>query len=140
MILLLDNYDSFTWNVWQALAGLGATVDVVRNDAATADELLARAPAGIVLSPGPGRPAQAGVMPELLRRAPRALPILGVCLGHQALVECHGGELERDPVPVHGRASQLQHAGRGLLEDLPSRPAAPPRCARGARACPRASK
>ena len=120
MILLVDNYDSFTWNVWQALAGLGAEVEVVRNDAASADELLARAPAGIVLSPGPGRPAQAGVMPELLRRAPPALPLFGVCLGHQALVECHGGELERDPLPVHGRASPVLHAGGALFEDLPS--------------------
>jgi anthranilate synthase/aminodeoxychorismate synthase-like glutamine amidotransferase len=120
MILLLDNYDSFTWNVWQALAGLGAAVEVVRNDAASAAELLARAPAGIVLSPGPGRPAQAGVMPELLRRAPPALPVLGICLGHQALVEGCGGALERDPVPVHGRASPVHHARSDLLEDLPS--------------------
>jgi anthranilate synthase component 2 len=120
MILLLDNYDSFTWNVWQALAGLGAEVVVLRNDAATLDELLALAPAGIVLSPGPGRPAQAGVMPELLRRAPPALPVLGVCLGHQALVEWSGGELERDPVPVHGRATPVRHVQSGLFADLPS--------------------
>ncbi|MBK7643580.1 MAG: aminodeoxychorismate/anthranilate synthase component II [Planctomycetes bacterium] len=120
MILLLDNYDSFTWNVWQALAGTGARVEVVRNDAASVDELLALSPAGLVLSPGPGRPETAGVMPELLRRAPRELPILGVCLGHQALVECHGGALERDPVPVHGRASPVCHTGTGLFEDLPS--------------------
>jgi anthranilate synthase/aminodeoxychorismate synthase-like glutamine amidotransferase len=120
MILLVDNYDSFTWNVWQALAGLGAEVAVVRNDAASVAELLARRPRGIVLSPGPGRPASAGVMPELLRRAPPALPLLGVCLGHQALVECHGGALERDPVPVHGRASPVRHTKTGLFEDLPS--------------------
>jgi len=120
MILLVDNYDSFTWNVWQALAGLGAEVEVVRNDAHGVDELLARAPRGIVLSPGPGRPAAAGVMPELLRRAPAALPILGVCLGHQALVEDCGGALERDPIPVHGRASPVLHTRTGLFEDLPS--------------------
>ena len=120
MILLLDNYDSFTWNVWQALAGLGAEVEVVRNDAQGVAQLLARAPRGIVLSPGPGKPCDAGVMPELLRRAPPALPILGVCLGHQALVEDCGGALERDPVPVHGRASPVEHTRSGLLEDLPS--------------------
>ena len=120
MILLLDNYDSFTWNVWQALAGLGAEVEVVRNDAQSAAELLARKPRGIVLSPGPGRPAGAGVMPELLRRAGPALPLLGVCLGHQALVECHGGTLERDPAPVHGRASPVRHTRTGLFEGLPS--------------------
>jgi anthranilate synthase/aminodeoxychorismate synthase-like glutamine amidotransferase len=120
MILLLDNYDSFTWNVYQALAALGAEVEVVRNDARSVDELLAREPAGLLLSPGPGRPAQAGVMPELLRRAPERLPLLGVCLGHQALVECYGGELERDPVPVHGKASLVHHEGDPLFEGLPN--------------------
>jgi anthranilate synthase component II len=120
MILLLDNYDSFTWNVWQALAGLGAEVQVLRNDACTVEELLALRPAGLVLSPGPGRPVQAGVMPELLRRAPAPLPVLGVCLGHQALVECQGGEVERDPLPVHGRATPVHHGRNGLFAGLPS--------------------
>ena len=120
MILMIDNYDSFTWNLVQVLAAAGAEVQVIRNDAESARSLLAREPDGIVLSPGPGRPANAGAMPELLLRAPPALPLLGVCLGHQALVECHGGALERDPVPVHGRASPVHHHGTGLFEDLPS--------------------
>jgi len=109
MILLVDNYDSFTWNLYQAMAGLGPEVRVVRNDALGVDEALACGAAGIVLSPGPGRPADSGICPELLRRAPDALPILGVCLGHQALVERYGGELEVDPVPVHGKSSLVHH-------------------------------
>lgn len=120
MIVLLDNHDSFTWNVVQALAKLGAQVDVVRNDACGAEELLARRPRGLVLSPGPGRPRDAGIQPELLARAPAALPILGVCLGHQALVEHYGGAIERDPAPVHGRSSLVHHRGTGLLRDLPN--------------------
>ncbi len=118
MLLLLDNYDSFTWNVVQALAALGAEVVVRRNDAASVDELLALAPSGIVLSPGPGRPSDAGVMPELLRRLPEELPLLGICLGHQGLVERYGGELERDPVPVHGRSSLVHHDRSALFADL----------------------
>jgi len=120
MLLLLDNYDSFTWNVCQALAGLGAEVRVERNDALTVDELLALRPAAVVLSPGPGRPSGAGIQPELLRRAPDGLPILGICLGHQGLVECHGGALERDPVPRHGVSSPVQHDGAGLFAGLPN--------------------
>lgn len=120
MILLLDNYDSFTWNVWQALAAHGATVEVVRNDALDVGALLALAPTGVVLSPGPGRPEDAGVMPEFLRRAPADLPILGVCLGHQALVQHHGGTIERDPTPMHGRVSLVHHDGDELFADLPN--------------------
>ena len=119
MILLVDSYDSFTWNLQQALAGLGADVRVERNDALTAREALALGPAGIVLGPGPGRPADSGICPELLRAAPEALPLLGVCLGHQALVERYGGALEQDPAPVHGRASLVRHDGAGLFEGLP---------------------
>ena len=119
MILLLDNYDSFTWNVHQALAAHGADVTVVRNDAITVDELLARRPTAVVLSPGPGRPEDAGILPEFLRRAPDALPILGVCLGHQALVQRYGGVIERDPTPMHGRVSLVHHDGDELFADLP---------------------
>ena len=93
MILLIDNYDSFTFNLYQALAGFGALVEVVRNDARSAAELLDGGPTALVLSPGPGRPADAGVCLELLRRAPDDLAILGVCLGHQCLVEAEGGEV-----------------------------------------------
>lgn len=120
MILLLDNYDSFTFNLYQSMAGQGAEVEVLRNDAASVAELLALAPSALVLSPGPGRPASAGVMPELLRQAPDALPVLGVCLGHQALVECYGGELELDPVPTHGKASLIHHDGQDLFRGLPN--------------------
>lgn len=120
MILLVDNYDSFTWNVYQALAELGADVRVHRNDALTVDEALALAPSALVLSPGPGRPADAGITPELLRRAPDELPVLGVCLGHQALVERYGGRLERDPVPMHGKSSLVHHDGSALFAGLPN--------------------
>ncbi|MCK6445496.1 MAG: aminodeoxychorismate/anthranilate synthase component II [Planctomycetes bacterium] len=120
MILLVDNYDSFTWNLWQGFAGLGLELRVVRNDALTVDEALSCGASGIVLSPGPGHPRDSGICPELLRRAPDALPILGVCLGHQALVERYGGELEVDPVPVHGKASLVHHDRATLLADLPN--------------------
>ena len=120
MILLLDNYDSFTFNLYQAIAALGVEVEVHRNDALTVEQVLARKPAGLVLSPGPGRPSEAGIQPELLRRAPADLPLLGVCLGHQGLVECHGGALERDPAPTHGKASLVHHDASDLFRDLPN--------------------
>lgn len=120
MILLIDNYDSFTWNVYQALAELGSDVRVARNDALTVDEALAAAPSALVLSPGPGTPVDAGICPELLQRAPDRLPILGVCLGHQALVERYGGALERDPVPMHGKASLVHHDKSELFAGLPN--------------------
>ncbi len=120
MILLIDNYDSFTFNLYQAMAVLGVEVDVRRNDALTVDAALALEPAAIVLSPGPGRPADAGIAPELLRRLPDRVPLLGVCLGHQGLVERYGGELERDPAPTHGKASLVHHDGDDLFRDLPN--------------------
>jgi anthranilate synthase/aminodeoxychorismate synthase-like glutamine amidotransferase len=118
VIVLLDNHDSFTWNVYQAIAPLDAEVRVVRNDEITVDALLALPLRALVLSPGPGRPRDAGIMPELLARAPRELPIFGVCLGHQALVEHYGGELERDPAPTHGRSSLVHHDGDALFDGL----------------------
>jgi anthranilate synthase component 2 len=120
VILLLDNYDSFTFNLYQAMAALGVEVDVRRNDALTVDEVFALEPTAIVLSPGPGRPADAGIAPELLRRLPAALPLLGVCLGHQGLVERYGGVLERDPAPTHGKASLVHHDKGDLFRDLPN--------------------
>lgn len=120
MILLLDNYDSFTWNLVQAFARLGAEVEVERNDAASVDALLAREFAAVVLSPGPGRPCDAGVQPELLARLPEDVPLLGVCLGHQGLIEHYGGELEIDPHPAHGRSSSIRHDGSQLFSDLPN--------------------
>jgi anthranilate synthase/aminodeoxychorismate synthase-like glutamine amidotransferase len=120
MILLVDNYDSFTWNLYQGFAGLGIEVRVVRNDALGVEQALACGASGLVLSPGPGRPSDSGICPELLRRAGDGLPILGVCLGHQALVERYGGALEVDPVPVHGKSSLVHHDGEALLEGLPN--------------------
>ena len=120
MILLLDNYDSFTFNLYQAIAALGAEVEVHRNDALTVDQVLARAPTAVVLSPGPGKPSDAGIQPELLRRLPDSMPLLGVCLGHQGLVERCGGVLERDPAPTHGKASLVHHDGDALFRGLPN--------------------
>ena len=120
MILLIDNYDSFTYNLYQALAGLGAMVRVARNDALDVEQILALEASGVVLSPGPGRPRDSGVCPALLGRLADDVPLLGVCLGHQALVEHYGGELEVDPQPVHGKASLVHHDGGELYRDLPS--------------------
>jgi anthranilate synthase component 2 len=120
VILLIDNYDSFTWNLVQAMAALGADVRTARNDALSPAEALALAPRAVVLSPGPGRPAEAGMCLELLARLPRGLPLLGVCLGHQALVEHCGGRIERDPAPAHGRSTEVLHAGGPLYRDLAS--------------------
>ncbi len=120
MILLIDNYDSFTYNLYQAIASEGPEVRVLRNDAASAEELLAMSPTALVLSPGPGRPAEAGVLPELLEQVPEDLPVLGICLGHQALVESLGGELAYDEQPVHGKSSLMHHDGRGVFQGLPN--------------------
>ena len=120
MILLIDNYDSFTYNLYQALAALGAEVSVHRNDALEVSALLALDPSAVVMSPGPGRPRDSGVCPELLRRLPDAIPLLGVCLGHQALVEHYGGVLEVDPTPVHGKASMVHHDAGLLFRELPN--------------------
>ncbi len=120
MILLVDNYDSFTWNLYQQMAALGAEVEVLRNDALDARGFLALGPQAVVLSPGPGRPAEAGASPELIRELPDGVPLLGVCLGHQGLVEHYGGVLEVDPVPVHGKASSVHHDGSQLFRDLKS--------------------
>jgi anthranilate synthase component 2 len=120
VILVVDNYDSFTFNLVQALAASGATVECVRNDALSVAELLARRPAGLVLSPGPGGPLDAGISLDLLARAPDDLPILGVCLGHQCLVTERGGRVVRAREPVHGRTSRVHHDGAGLMRGLPS--------------------
>jgi len=119
VILVVDNYDSFTFNLVQLLAMAGAEVEVVRNDAATADELLARRPAGILLSPGPGRPEESGLCLPLLARRP-ALPLFGVCLGHQALAVSCGASVTRAPAPRHGKTSMVTHDGAGLFAGVPS--------------------
>ena len=118
MILMIDNYDAFTWNLVQMLAGAGARVEVVRNDAAGVDDLLARGAAGIVLSPGPGRPEEAGVCVELIRRrAP--VPLLGVCLGHQAMGVAFGAVVDRAARLMHGKTSNVRHDGTGVFAGLP---------------------
>jgi anthranilate synthase component 2 len=119
MILMVDNYDSFTYNLVQLLVMEGAQVETVRNDAATAEELLAKQPRGIVLSPGPGRPESAGVCLDLLRQKAR-IPILGVCLGHQALAMVFGARVDRAEELMHGKTSQIQHDGQGIFQGLES--------------------
>ena len=118
-VLLVDNYDSFTYNLYQYLGELGAEVRVVRNDELTADAALALAPARIVISPGPGTPDQAGITLELIRRAAGRIPVLGVCLGHQALGQAMGGRVGRAPRVMHGKTSQIHHDGRALFAGLP---------------------
>jgi anthranilate synthase component 2 len=120
MILLIDNYDSFTYNLYQSVASMGTRVEVYRNDALSVDQVLELAPSAVLLSPGPGRPADSGICPELLGRLPDSTPLLGVCLGHQALVEHHGGRLEVDPVPVHGKSSLVHHDRKELFAGLPT--------------------
>lgn len=120
MILMIDNYDSFTFNLVQALRALAGDreeVEVVRNDVLDAAQILARRPRAVVVSPGPGTPERAGVCVELLRAA-TGVPVLGVCLGHQALAVAWGGEVVRAGEPRHGKVSQVYHAGRGLFAGL----------------------
>ena len=120
MFLLVDNYDSFTYNLFHFLGELGAEVEVRRNDAVTVDQALAMAPQGIVLSPGPCDPDRAGICLDLAAAAAGQLPILGVCLGHQAIGQAFGGRVVRAPVPMHGKLSQVHHDGRGIFAGLPS--------------------
>ncbi|PYR35843.1 MAG: aminodeoxychorismate/anthranilate synthase component II [Acidobacteria bacterium] len=118
MVLVLDNYDSFTYNLVQYLGELGADVTVVRNDAATIDAITRIAPQRIVISPGPGRPEDAGVTMELIRQLGSQVPILGVCLGHQAIGAVFGGSVVRAAVPMHGKTSTIEHNGRGVFSGL----------------------
>ena len=119
MILLIDNYDSFTYNLAHLFGELGAEVVVRRNDGIDPDEAEQLAPTHLVLSPGPGRPAAAGACLELVRRLAPRVPTLGVCLGHQAIVEAFGGEVGQARRLVHGKASAIDHDGRGLFRGLP---------------------
>jgi anthranilate synthase/aminodeoxychorismate synthase-like glutamine amidotransferase len=120
VILLIDNYDSFTYNLAHLFGELGAEVVVRRNDAITVEEAEALAPSHLVVSPGPGRPADSGISPELIRRLGPRIPTLGVCLGHQAIVEVFGGEVGQARRLVHGKASPVSHGGDGLYAGLPA--------------------
>lgn len=120
MFLLIDNYDSFVYNLYHYLGELGARVEVVRNDAITVDDAMAKRPQGIIISPGPADPDRAGICLDLIDRAADRLPILGVCLGHQAIGQVFGGRVGRGPLPMHGKVSSVRHKDRGVFRDLPS--------------------
>jgi anthranilate synthase/aminodeoxychorismate synthase-like glutamine amidotransferase len=120
MILLIDNYDSFTFNLVHFLGDLGARCEVVRNDQLSVAEALARAPEAIVLSPGPCTPNEAGICLELISAAAGRIPLLGVCLGHQAIGQVFGGEVVRAPAPMHGKVSRVLHDGTDIFAGLPS--------------------
>jgi anthranilate synthase/aminodeoxychorismate synthase-like glutamine amidotransferase len=120
VILLVDNYDSFTYNLYQYLGELGAEMRVVRNDEMTAEEGLALGPERIVISPGPGTPDQAGISLAIIRLAAGRVPVLGVCLGHQALGQAFGGEVVRAPKLMHGKTSEIRHDGRTIFAGLPN--------------------
>jgi len=119
MVVVVDNYDSFTYNLVQYLGELGAEVRVMRNDAATVEAIRAARPDHIVISPGPGRPENAGVTMDVIREMGRETPILGVCLGHQAIGVVFGGEVIRAAVPMHGKTSTIEHDGHGIFSGLP---------------------
>jgi anthranilate synthase component 2 len=118
MIAVIDNYDSFTYNLVQYLGTLGAEVEVYRNDAVTVDALVARPLEGLVVSPGPGRPDEAGISEPAIRALSGRVPVLGVCLGHQALGEAYGGRVVRAARLMHGKTSPILHRGRGLFAGL----------------------
>jgi anthranilate synthase component 2 len=118
MIVLIDNYDSFTFNLVHYFGGLGADVVVHRNDKVTADAVVAAEPEAIVLSPGPCTPNEAGICLELIAKAAPAIPIMGVCLGHQAIGQAFGGEVVRAPLPVHGKLSEMRHQGEGIFRGI----------------------
>jgi anthranilate synthase component II len=119
MFVLIDNYDSFTYNLFHFLGELGAAIEVRRNDKVSAAEVMALNPQGIILSPGPCDPDRAGICLELIKTAAGRLPILGVCLGHQAIGQAFGGRVMRAPGPMHGKLSQVRHKGEGIFEGIP---------------------
>jgi anthranilate synthase component 2 len=120
MLLLLDNYDSFTYNLYHYLGELGAETIVRRNDALSAEDALALSPEAIVISPGPCDPDRAGISLDLVRAAADVCPVLGVCLGHQAIAQAFGGRIVRAPEIMHGKLSAIEHDGQGLFRGLPS--------------------
>ena len=120
MLLLIDNYDSFTYNLFHYLGELGARLEVHRNDKISVDEVMARHPQGIILSPGPCTPDTAGICLDLIKRASGKVPIFGVCLGHQAIGQVFGGHVVRAPKPMHGKLSKVHHTGKGVFRDVPN--------------------
>jgi anthranilate synthase component II len=120
MFVLIDNYDSFTYNLYHYLGELGARLEVWRNDQISAAEVMAKRPQGIILSPGPCDPDKAGICLDLVRAATGKLPIFGVCLGHQAIGQAFGGRVVRAPMPMHGKLSSMRHKGVDMFEDIPS--------------------
>jgi anthranilate synthase/aminodeoxychorismate synthase-like glutamine amidotransferase len=120
MILLIDNYDSFTYNLVQTLGSLGAEVETVRNDALTTEEIEGRAPERIVISPGPCTPRESGISNRVIKRFAGRVPILGVCLGHQCIAHAFGARIVRAKRPMHGKTSEVRHDGAALYEGLPN--------------------
>jgi anthranilate synthase/aminodeoxychorismate synthase-like glutamine amidotransferase len=120
MILLIDNYDSFTYNLVQALGSLGAEVETLRNDAVTPEEIEARSPERIVISPGPCTPRESGISNRVVRRFAGRVPILGVCLGHQCIAHAFGAQVVRAKRPMHGKTSEIRHDGEGVFAGLPN--------------------
>lgn len=119
MLILIDNYDSFTYNLVHYLGELGAPCEVIRNDKVTADAVLAKKPQAIVLSPGPCTPNEAGICLDLIAKAGGKVPLLGVCLGHQAIGQVYGGKVIRAPEPLHGKLSSIRHTDKGVFKGLP---------------------
>lgn len=121
MFILIDNYDSFTYNLYHYLGELGAEIEVHRNDQITVDEVMAKAPQGIILSPGPCDPDRAGICLDLIKAAAeKKMPLLGVCLGHQAIGQAFGGKVIRGPKPMHGKVSPVHHRNKSVFQDLPN--------------------
>ena len=121
MLILIDNYDSFTYNLVHYLGELGSTCEVLRNDKVTVDEILKKKPKALVLSPGPCTPNEAGVCLDLIAKAGSKIPLLGVCLGHQAIGQAYGGRVIRAPVPMHGKLSTITHEDKGIFKGLPEK-------------------
>ena len=120
MILLIDNYDSFSYNLYQLIGSVNSDIKVIRNDEYTVDEIMKMKPEAIVLSPGPGRPEDAGVCVEVIRTCGRKIPILGVCLGHQAICQAFGGTVTYAKELMHGKQSLIEHDGKSVFEGIPS--------------------